>query len=288
VVSDPNACAVTVAETSNHHIRPVKGSITETTQALAESGIHFLDARGPDGVRLYAIGDVHGRLDLLSAMHRRIESELERKPARDWRVIHLGDYVDRGPDSRGVIDFLIDAQKRDPRHLMLAGNHDIGFLDFLGTPDADGLFIRYGGIQTAQSYGVAINEGATAWFGKSDTALRKGHAALVEAVPRSHVDFLRALPFSVTLGDFFFCHAGIRPDVALENQKPQDLIWIRDLFHNHPDLYAKIIVHGHTPVPEAEVMANRVNVDTLAWQSGTLTALVVDGADKRILTVTDR
>ncbi|WP_412177347.1 metallophosphoesterase [Mesorhizobium sp. YC-39] len=253
-------------------------------QTLTGPGIHFLDARGPDGVRLYAIGDVHGRLDLLAAMLRGIAAEISKERPADWRVIHLGDYVDRGPDSKGVIDFLIEVQKRDPRYLTLAGNHDIGFLDFLDAPDPNGLFIRYGGIQTAQSYGVALPEG-NAWFGRSDAALRLGHTALVEAVPKGHVDFLRSLPFSLTFGDFFFCHAGIRPGIALEKQDTQDLIWIRDVFHNHPGLYPKIVVHGHTPVPEAEVMANRVNVDTLAWQSGNLTALVVDGADKRILAI---
>lgn len=256
--------------------------IAETTQALTETGIHFLDARAPDGVRLYAIGDVHGRLDLLAAMHRGIAAEISKERPADWRVVHLGDYVDRGPASKGVIDFLIEVRKRDPRYLMLAGNHDIGFLDFLDAPEPDGLFMRYGGIQTAQSYGVALPQGS-AWFGRSEAALRQGHAALVEAVPKTHVDFLRSLPFSLTFGDFFFCHAGIRPGVALEEQDTQDLMWIRDVFHNHPGLYPKIVVHGHTPVPEAEVMANRVNVDTLAWQSGNLTALVVDGADKRIL-----
>ena len=248
---------------------------------MAEPGIHFLDAHGPEGVRLYAIGDVHGRLDLLAAMHQRIESELEWKPVRDWRVIHLGDYVDRGPDSKGVIDFLIAARERDPRHLMLAGNHDIGFLDFLRTPEPEGLFMRYGGVQTALSYGVSLTADAS-WFGKMET-MRRGHQALLEAMPPGHVDFLRSLPFSLTFGDFFFCHAGIRPGIPLDQQNPQDLIWIRDVFHDHTGLFPKIVVHGHTPVPEAEVMANRVNVDTLAWQSGMLTALVVDGADKRIL-----
>lgn len=250
---------------------------------MTETGIHYLDARAPNGIRLYAIGDVHGRHDLLAAMHRRIESELEYKPSADWRIVHLGDYVDRGPDSKGVIDFLIAAQKRDPRNLMLAGNHDIGFLDFLDVPDPDGLFMRYGGVQTAQSYGVDLT-GDASWFGKAE-AVRRGHQALINAVPQAHVDFLRSLQLSLISGDFFFCHAGIRPDVPLESQSPQDLVWIRDVFHNHPGLYPKVIVHGHTPVPEAEVMPNRVNVDTLAWQSGMLSALAVDGADKRILTV---
>lgn len=251
---------------------------------MTETGIHYLDARGPEGMRLYAIGDVHGRHDLLTAMHRRIESELEYTPKTDWRIIHLGDYVDRGPDSKSVVEFLIAARRRDPRHIMLAGNHDIGMLDFLARPDSDSLFMRYGGVQTALSYGVKLSAGG-GWFGRVDEALSHGHAALVAAIPQTHVDFLKSLSFSVTFGDFFFCHAGIRPGVPLESQSPQDLIWIRDAFHDHPGLYPKVIVHGHTPVPEAETMANRVNVDTLAWQAGTLSALAVNGGDKRILTV---
>ena len=251
---------------------------------MTETGIHYLDARGPDGMRLYAIGDVHGRLDLLTAMHRRIESELEyRAASSDWRIIHLGDYVDRGPDSRNVIDFLIEAKKRDPRNIMLAGNHDIGMLEFLANGEPDGLFMNYGGVQTAQSYGVDLTRDAH-WHGKTE-AVRRGHAALVKAVPRSHVDFLQSLTFSVTFGDFFFCHAGIRPGVPLDHQNQQDLIWIRDAFHDHSGLFSKVIVHGHTPVPEAEVRANRVNVDTLAWKSGALSALAVNGDDKQIVTV---
>jgi serine/threonine protein phosphatase 1 len=115
----------------------------------------------------------------------------------------------------------------------------------------------------------------------------QGHAALVKAMPPAHVDFLRALDFSASFGDFFFCHAGIRPGVPLEAQRNDDLIWIRDVFHRHTGLYPKVIVHGHTPSPQAEVMANRVNVDTLAYRSGRLTALVVDGTEKQILTVTE-
>lgn len=256
-------------------------NLTGKTYALTEPGIHYLDARGPDGMRLYAIGDVHGRHDLLAAMHRRIESELEHAPGSDWRIIHLGDYVDRGPDSRSVIDFLIETRKRDPRNIMLAGNHDIGMLEFLAEAEPDGLFVNYGGVQTAQSYGVDLLRDGH-WYGKAQ-AIARGHMALVKAVPHSHIDFLQSLTFSATFGDFFFCHAGIRPGVPLDRQNQQDLIWIRDAFHDHPGLFSKVIVHGHTPVPEAEVKANRVNVDTLAWKSGTLSALAVNGGDKRIL-----
>lgn len=244
------------------------------------NGIHFLDARGPQGLRLYAIGDVHGRLDLLAGMHREIAAEIGRDAPADWRIVHLGDYVDRGPDSAGVIDFLIAARERDPRNLMLAGNHDVGFLDFLAEPLVDGLFTRNGGPRTALSYGVELDLA-------SQAALRPGHAALVEAVPPAHVAFLRSLGYSLAFGDFFFCHAGVRPGIALERQRPEDLIWIRGEFLNHPGLHEKVVVHGHTPAPEAEVMANRVNVDTGAFKSGRLTALAVDGAGKRLLTFGD-
>lgn len=243
-------------------------------------GIHFLDARAPVNMRLYAIGDVHGRLDLLSGMHRTIAAEIERDRPADWRIVHLGDYVDRGPASRGVIDFLIAAQQRDARIIALAGNHDIGFRDFLAMPAADGLFARYGGRETALSYGVAIDFA-------DPTSLEEGWKNLVSAVPPNQKHFLHDLPYSVSFGDFFFCHAGVRPGIPLERQSHDDLIWVRTIFHDHPELYEKVIVHGHTPQVEAELLPNRVNVDTGAFQSGRLTALVVDGADKRILTQTE-
>ena len=242
------------------------------------TGIAFPDARGPDNTLVYAIGDVHGRLDLLAEMHAKIAAEIMRLRPADWRIVHLGDYVDRGPDSKGVLEFLVRQTAADRRIVSLAGNHDIGFLDFLARPDPDGLFALYGGVQTAGSYGVTLDRADLRGF-------PAGHRALRAAVPASHTDFLRALKFSVTLGDFFFCHAGIRPGVALEAQDPQDLIWIRGDFHRHQDLHPKVVVHGHTPVAEPEICANRINVDTGAFASGRLTALVVDGAEKRLLTV---
>jgi serine/threonine protein phosphatase 1 len=247
------------------------------------AGVHFLDARGPEGMRLYAIGDVHGRLDLLRAMHAQIRSEIMRDRPSDWRIIHVGDYVDRGPDSKGVLDFLIARVAEDERVQALGGNHDAGFLDFLARPDPLGLFMRFGGIQTARSYGVRLVDQIPGLSIVDEDAIRAGHAALLAAVPEAHLRFLHALPRTATFGDFFFCHAGIRPGVPLDRQDPEDLIWIRDTFLNWPELHPKVIVHGHTPCETAEVLANRVNIDTLAYTSGRLTALVVDGAGKRLL-----
>lgn len=241
------------------------------------SGIHFLDAKGPDGIRLYAIGDVHGRLDLLQRMHSTIQTEIERDQPADWRIIHLGDYVDRGPNSKGVLDFLAEQLRRDARNIALCGNHDAGFLNFLDNPRAHSLFARFGGRETARSYGVDADFSSDAFAQSAANSLR-------EKLPAEHVALLSS-PFSVSFGDFFFCHAGIRPGVALEAQTPEDLMWIRDDFLDFPGLHPKIIVHGHTPQPDPELLPNRVNVDTLAYQSGVLTALVIDGADKRILSV---
>lgn len=234
------------------------------------------EARPPAGMRIYAIGDVHGRLDLLRRMHEMIGDDLARHQPDDWRAIHLGDYIDRGPDSKGVLDFLITAQKRDARHLALMGNHDDGFIDFLHDPDAAGLFARFGGEDTARSYGVELD------FGHPER-LRAGHAALVLAVPADHVDFLLQLGLSASFGDFFLCHAGVRPGVPLDRQAPADLIWIRDEFLRWPGLHEKVVVHGHTPTARPELRPNRVNVDTGAFRTGLLTALVLEGGEKRLM-----
>lgn len=241
-------------------------------------GIHFLDAKGPDCIRLYAIGDVHGRRDLLAEMHARIRAEIIREHPPDWRIVHLGDYVDRGPDAKGVLDLLIAAVQADRRVVMLAGNHDLGFLEFLAKPDPEGLFARFGGVQTAHSYGVELHPDDMDRF-------RDAAAKLVGQVPPKHLAFLRDLEFSCAFGDFFFCHAGIRPGIPLDRQDEMDLIWIRDTFLLWPHLHPKVIVHGHTPTAEPEIRANRVNIDTGAYSTGRLTALVIDGPRKRLMSV---
>lgn len=239
-------------------------------------GVHFLDAAAPEGMRLYAIGDVHGRFDLLTWMHTLIADELARDRPSDWRIIHLGDYVDRGPQSAQVLDFLAEATARDGRVIALMGNHDEGMLDFLADPaDAD-LFVHYGGFDTAASYGVVLDV-------LTPEARADSHRRLLAAMPEEHPKFLRDLPRAVSFGDFFFCHAGVRPGVALDAQTPHDLVWIRREFLDHPGLFEKVVVHGHTPHDEPQVMANRIDVDTAAFDTGRLTALVVEGTEKRFL-----
>lgn len=244
------------------------------------SGVTLKDAKGPEGIRLYAIGDVHGRLDLLQEMHGLIRADIDRHPTHDWRIIHLGDYIDRGPDSKGVLDFLVHASTHDPRILSLIGNHDDGFLHYLAAGDTNGIFALHGGRDTARSYGVEVDY--------TDPASAKAaYPLLLHAIPQAHIDYIRSMPSSVSFGDFFFCHAGVNPGVPLDAQDRDDLMWIRTLFLKWTDPLDKVIIHGHTPQSSVDVQLNRVNLDTYAWKNGKLSAIVIDGPEKRFLEATD-
>lgn len=243
---------------------------------MADS-IGLSEARAPQGMRIYAIGDVHGCIDQLGRMHDLIGGELDRDPPDDWRIVHLGDYVDRGPDTRAVLEFLSKAVARDARIVALRGNHDQGMLDFLDHGEWNGIFANNGGDATGRSYGLEMEF-------LPQTA-RTESARLAAAMPPAHRAFLQDLRFSLTLGDYFFCHAGIRPGVALDRQDPHDLLWIRKPFHDYSGLHPRVIVHGHTPVPAPEVRPNRINLDTGACFSGRLTGLVLEGNEKRLLSV---
>lgn len=243
------------------------------------TGVHLLDAEAPAGMRIFAVGDIHGRLDLLEAILERITADLNTNPPADWRIIFLGDYCDRGPETRGVVELLAAQCEAEPRNIALRGNHDQGLIDFIFGGENASLFVNHGGAETAASYGVAA---------AFDTEAGQGATrdALAAAIPPRQLSFLSELPYSASFGDFFFCHAGIKPGVALADQEPDDLIWIRTPFLNDPQLHAKVVVHGHTPCAEPEFMPNRICVDTGACRSGILSALVIDGAEKRVLSVT--
>ena len=245
---------------------------------MSGKGVHFLDAKGPSGMRVYIIGDVHGCIELLKAMQEKIHAEIERDNVGDWRIVLVGDYCDRGPQVRSTVEHLIGCCANDSRYLPLQGNHDQGFLDFLDRPSRSGLFSRYGGVETAASYGVELDL-------RTPGSTRICHEALNRAVPAEHREFLSSLPLTAQFGDFFVCHAGIRPGIALDRQNPDDLVWIRSEFLDFPGLHPKVIVHGHTPCSVAEIMPNRVNVDTGAVWSGKLSALVIDGSEKRMIEV---
>ncbi|KFB10986.1 metallophosphoesterase [Nitratireductor basaltis] len=246
---------------------------------MTSEGISFEEAAAPEGLRLYAIGDIHGRFDLMAEMHARIMDEIRRDRSEDWRIIYLGDYIDRGGQEAQVLDFLAQITSEEPRVQALAGNHDQGLLEFLSGNSLDNLFVNNGGETTAASYGVALSADAPR------EEMQRTRQALLEAMPQSHIAFMRALPLSFTYGDYFFCHAGVRPGVPLEAQDRHDLLWIRQEFLRHQGLFGKVIIHGHTPVRRADVCPNRVNLDTGAWRSGLLTAMMLEGKRKRLLEV---
>ncbi|TDH38459.1 serine/threonine protein phosphatase [Pseudohoeflea suaedae] len=239
------------------------------------SGIAIEDAATPDGTRLVAIGDIHGCLGLLDTLLEAIDAEIAADRPDDWRILTLGDHTDRGPNSRGVIDRLIE-RSDDPRHLSLCGNHDAGMLSFLTNGDSHRLFVEFGGLQTAASYGVTLDT--------SDGArLEASRQALIDAVPSTHLAFLTGLRASAGFGDYFFCHAGIRPGIPLDQQAREDLIWIRQEFLTCGELHPKLIVHGHTPADHPEILRNRINIDTRAYSTSVLTALVAEGTKKWLL-----
>lgn len=236
------------------------------------------EAALPAGLRVYAIGDVHGCLDRLAALHAAIGEDLERHPVDDVRLVHCGDYVDRGPDSAGVIALLAARSAEDPRVICLRGNHEEYFEGFCDDPERWGpSWMRNGGIETLQSYGIASGKIRP---GGDLSALARAFNA---GCPQAHRDFVARCAYMVRFGDFAFVHAGIRPGIPLEDQDEHDLTWIREPFHSDDRDHGAVIVHGHTPVEAPDVRANRINIDTGAVYGGPLTCVVIEGTGIRFL-----
>lgn len=230
----------------------------------------------PQNTRIYAVGDVHGRADLLSALLRRIDDHLAGNPVGTAIEVFLGDYVDRGPSSREVIEQLVH-RMATRLTICLKGNHEALLLQFLQNPAVYKTWSELGGISTLISYGMVPKRRM------SEGDLAATSAGLKQTMPPAHLEFLNCLPFSYTCGDYFFVHAGVRPGVAITQQNPQDLIWIRDEFLISKVDFGKMVVHGHTPAMEPELLENRTNIDTGAYATGKLTCLVIDEQGRRVL-----
>ena len=226
--------------------------------------------RLPDGVRVYAIGDVHGRADLLQSLLTVIDVDLARSAPRRAIQVFLGDYVDRGPDSRGVLDLLI-ARSRTHETVCLKGNHEVFLLEVLKDPARLQEWRHYGGLLTLVSYGITPTMNPTA---EEQVELIE---ELKHAIPPKHLAFVQQLPSSFTCGDFFFVHAGVKPGIPLERQRDEDMLWIRDEFLASEEYFGKYVVHGHTPVSAPDIRANRINIDTGAYATGNLTLLTIQG-----------
>jgi serine/threonine protein phosphatase 1 len=221
-------------------------------------------------VRIYAVGDVHGRADLLARLLARIDADLSAHPIARPCQVFLGDYIDRGPHSRQVIDLLI-AWRRRHEMLFLKGNHEDFALEFLSDPTKLSEWKQVGGMSTLLSYGVKT-AGRTDAEAEEQTAI-----AFRRALPESHLRFLGSLVLSFNCGDYFFSHAGARPGIPLRDQHQQDLLWIRDDFLLYEEDFGKVVVHGHTPVMTPDIRPNRINIDTGAYATGRLTCLVLEG-----------
>jgi serine/threonine protein phosphatase 1 len=226
-------------------------------------------AQVPPGLRVYAVGDVHGRADLLAQLFAGIDADLATNPAPRAVQIFLGDYIDRGPDSRDVLELLV-ARSQHHETIFLKGNHEVLIEQFLRKPESLATWRQVGGIQTLLSYGIRPSFNPD---GAEQVALAR---QLAEALPPAHRELFGNLKRSFSCGDFFFVHAGIRPGVPLSEQTDDDLFWIRDRFLKCTDKFEKIIVHGHTPVEEVEFHSNRINVDTGAFATGRLSCLRIE------------
>ena len=234
--------------------------------------------RVPDGRRVYAIGDIHGRLDLLRQLHRLIEQDAAERPDLARMVIYVGDYVDRGRHSRQTIDLLLDEPLPGFEAVHLRGNHEAIMLQSLTDPRMARHWLRFGGDMTLFSYGITL----TASEATPET-IEEAQIALRDALPRRHYRFLRRLRPAHSEGDYHFVHAGIRPGVPLDEQDQEDLLWIRDKFLKSKKHHGRVVVHGHSPVDQVDFRDNRIAIDTNAYASERLTALVLEGTSRRLL-----
>jgi diadenosine tetraphosphatase ApaH/serine/threonine PP2A family protein phosphatase len=245
------------------------------------AGIEVLEVRGrrpslPAGLRIYAVGDIHGRLDLLDELLSHVNADLARRPTARPIFVFLGDYIDRGPRSRETIDRLIELGGTN-ECVFLKGNHEQIAIKCLSDPSLFERWMRLGGVETLVSYGVAPGSLSN---GKQIVELQ---SAFHGALPQAHFRFFRDQQTSFACGDFFFAHAGVKPRVELSRQAESDLLWIRDEFLSSNEDFGKIVVHGHTPTREIEVRPNRINIDTGAFATGRLTCLVIEEASLSVI-----
>jgi len=232
---------------------------------------------GARGYRAYAVGDIHGRVDLVEHVLAKIHADLQRRPARKTLLVFVGDLIDRGPSSAQVIERLRCYRRDGVRPVFLLGNHEEVFLRILGGDSSVVQnWLQFGGLQCLQSYGVTL-------------ARIRGRSAeeVVEivrgAVPPEHIEFLETFVDSCRFGDYLFVHAGIRPGIDVDQQAQSDLRWIREPFLFDESDHGFIVVHGHTITDEVDERRNRIGIDTGAYRSGVLTALAIEGTERWLI-----
>lgn len=234
----------------------------------------------PAGQRIYAVGDIHGRLDLFEALVAAIEADDASRGAPagtgETTIILLGDLIDRGPHSAGVIAAARDLARRRPLRAIV-GNHEEMLLDSMQDSEVLRHFLRFGGRETVLSYPVDLAE-------YREMTLEETRELLPRLIPAEDIEFILSFEDAIVYGDYLFVHAGIRPDVALTEQSPKDLRWIRQPFLSHRGDHGWCVVHGHTIFDEADFRDNRIGIDTGAYMSGRLTALGLEGTERWLIT----
>lgn len=231
----------------------------------------------PEGRRVYAVGDIHGRRDLLERLLALIEADDAARGSAETELIFLGDLVDRGPDSRGVVERLLQLSKASDKVRFLMGNHEEVFIRAVeGDARALRFLTRIGGRETLLSYGISADEYREVDFEELAQLLK-------DKVPAAHLGFLAGFESWIEVGDYLFVHAGVRPGVALEAQSRGDLCWIRDEFLDHRDSFGRMVVHGHSITDDVDLRANRIGIDTGAYATGRLTAIGLEGAERWFL-----
>lgn len=236
----------------------------------------------PAGCRVYAIGDVHGRLDLLIELIDLIRRDHQERAAASATVVMLGDLIDRGPQSAEVIDFLLGQRPDFATFCFLMGNHEEAMLNSLepGIDPRNTGWLTFGGLETLASYGVPAS-----------LLLMEGKLLAEELrryFPESHLAFIESFEDRFVVGDYLFVHAGIRPGVPLDQQKPEDLRWIRGEFLEDKRRHEHMVVHGHTIAEQPQIRPNRIGIDTGAYRTGVLTALALEGSERWLLATQPR
>ena len=238
----------------------------------------------PRGHRVYAIGDIHGRADLLAQLHRQIRVDAANAPSGIKKsIIYLGDYVDRGLDSMGVIDILLTSPMDDFETVYLKGNYEDALLRFLDNLSTGPNWFAIGGDATVLSYGIRIPTGLT-----GAQHLEYVWMELRARIPQNHLEFLSSLQLMYQTGDYVFVHAGIKPGVPLEQQDPEDLMWIRGEFHESRHDHGKVVVHGHMLMSQPDIQTHRIGIDTGAFATNILTSIVLEGVTQRFLSTAAR
>lgn len=237
-------------------------------------------AHAPADTVIYAVGDIHGRLDLLTALHCLIEADAARRRSSRRLLVYLGDYVSRGPNSRGVVDRVLAWLPERFERIALKGNHEELLLRCHdGDFEAGRHWLDYGGIAALASYGVSVADPSA----RRPADIARLGAALRAALPAAHLSFLRGLGIGHRAGDYYFVHGGIRPGVALDSQSERDRIWIRKTFLRSRADHGAVVVHGHSISDDAELLPNRIGIDTGAYKSGVLTCVVLENEGQSLL-----